>query len=130
MKANKIDHRRDDGKNSYLRGRFYEGLAVCLLRSKGYAVIGRNLRGRRGTSSEIDIIAVKGDILVFAEVKYRKRRDDTYTAITEKSKQRIINAASLFVAAHPEYADYEIRFDAVLFSGLFTVEHIKEAFRP
>ena len=129
MTENKPDRRRI-GKSSYLRGHFYEGLAVCLLRSKGYSVIGRNLRGRRGMSSELDIIAVKNDTLVFAEVKYRKRHDDTYTAITEKSKRRIINAALLFIASHPEYADYQVRFDAVLFSGLFSVEHIKEAFRP
>ena len=122
------DKRCENGKTSYIRGHFYEKLAICLLLSKGYKIIGRNLPGKCGGVSEIDIVALKDRVLIFAEVKYRKNRDDTYTAITEKSKRRIINAASLFTASHPEYDDYEIRFDAILFSGLFTVEHIKEAF--
>ncbi len=48
------------------RGRLYEDIACDYLRSIGYKVIYRNYMC---SYSEIDIIALDGDIIVFVEVK-------------------------------------------------------------
>jgi putative endonuclease len=47
-------------------GRQGEDLAARFLEEKGMELLARNFRSRRG---EIDLIALDGDTLVFAEVK-------------------------------------------------------------
>lgn len=54
--------------NSKRRGFLAEGYAVKLLEAKGYKILERNFRT---SFSEIDIITVKEDVLVFVEVKAR-----------------------------------------------------------
>ncbi|HTA77617.1 MAG TPA: YraN family protein, partial [bacterium] len=54
---------------SYLIGQKAENRAAAYLRLKGYSVLERNYRVPQG---EIDLVARKGDILVFVEVKARK----------------------------------------------------------
>lgn len=50
-------------------GSLYEGRAVKFLEQHGLKLLERNFRGRGG---EIDLIALDGIYLVFAEVKYRR----------------------------------------------------------
>ena len=52
-------------------GKFGENLAVNFLKNKGYKIIQRNFRTKYG---EIDIIAEKGNFIIFIEVKFRKKR--------------------------------------------------------
>ena len=56
-------------KNSHQIGLEMEELAARYLEYKGYRVLERRYKGRLG---EIDLIAECKDLLVFAEVKYRK----------------------------------------------------------
>jgi putative endonuclease len=51
-------------------GRFGEDTAVRLLRSKGYHILTRNFRLKSG---ELDIVALDGTTVVFAEVKTRRQ---------------------------------------------------------
>ena len=55
-----------------LTGNFGEGLAVNLLKEKGFEIVERNFSTRFG---EIDIIARKDGVLVFVEVKTKKGDD-------------------------------------------------------
>lgn len=50
-------------------GQWAEGYVAQYLKSKGYSILDRNYRQKWG---EIDIIAEKGGILIFAEVKANK----------------------------------------------------------
>jgi len=91
------------------RGRAGEDMAARLLESKGYSIIGRNWRVREG---EIDIIAARGDIVAFVEVKWR--RNDRFAApgesVTAKKRARLRRAAAMWMAEHGEK---NARFDVV-----------------
>ena len=59
------------GRKIHLQlGRFGEDTAVRLLRSKGYHILTRNFRLKSG---ELDIVALDGTTVVFAEVKTRRQ---------------------------------------------------------
>jgi len=51
------------------KGKFGESLAENYLKKNGYKIIEKNFRTKYG---EIDIIAEKGNFIIFVEVKYRK----------------------------------------------------------
>ena len=59
-------------------GRFAEMLAAWSLRAKGYRIIARGFRAAVG---EIDIIARRGDQLVFVEVKARRNIADAAESV-------------------------------------------------
>ena len=63
------DAGNDKKKNAWLFGRTSESLAVWMLRLKGYRIIARDHRTGAG---EIDIIAKRGGMLAFVEVKARR----------------------------------------------------------
>ncbi len=73
---------------------------------------------KKGTGAgEIDIIAKRGNTVVFIEVKERKSDRDIFYSITPSQQKRIINSAILFIAKHPEYENCDMRFDAIFVSG-------------
>ena len=99
--------------------------AVCrYLESKGYRIVERNFRIKGG---EIDIIACRHKCLVFAEVKKRRTLDEAAYAITRKQQLRLIKGAEVFAGSHPEYKNYDLRFDAILVRLPFTVKHLPNA---
>ena len=92
-----------------------EEYAAAFYISKGYAIAARNFRFRR--LGELDIIAVKcsGDIrlIVFCEVKYRSDSDFAPPALSVNRTKihKIRMSAEGFMLNHPEYGDYDVRFD-------------------
>lgn len=54
--------------STYERGRRAEREAALFLRRRGYRIIAQNVRTKLG---EIDLVALKGDLVVFVEVKAR-----------------------------------------------------------
>jgi putative endonuclease len=73
-----------------------EDLAVDFLERNGYEILRRNFRFRR---YEIDIIAMRGDWLLFIEVKTRSNLDygePEEFVLTEQSR-RIMQAAEDFI---------------------------------
>ena len=62
---------------------------------------------------EIDIVGRPRRALVFVEVKARERLDDA-EAVTERGKRRIVAAAELWLAQHPDDARRDISFDVML----------------
>ena len=114
--------------NTYEKGLSGENDGATYLQSKGFKIIERNFRSRRG---EIDIIAVKDDVLVFVEVKSWKRFDsENIEKVLDMGKRRrIITTARFFLATHPTYESCAVRFDVLLIrpdSAVF--EHIPDAF--
>ena len=96
-----------------------EERAASFLEGKGFSIIERNYRA--GKTGEIDIIAAKNDLVVFAEVK--SRSGDLYGggiySINETKKRHLKTAAKAFLASHPIYDTKELtfRFDLLLVSG-------------
>ncbi len=85
-----------------------EDYAVRYLKKQKYKIIARNYRNRCG---EIDIIARKGDIIAFTEVKTRHLNPVTepYEAVDHRKRMKIIRTASIFIAETG--ADAFFRFD-------------------
>ncbi|HSR54597.1 MAG TPA: YraN family protein [Alphaproteobacteria bacterium] len=108
------------------RGRRAEAFAALYLRCKGYRILARAYRTPVG---EIDVIAMRGRTLAMVEVKYRPGREAAAYAITDNRKQRIARAAGAFIAAHPQFADRHIRFDALLLAPGRWPEHVRDAWR-
>lgn len=106
-----------------------EQIAADFLQNKGYKVIFRNWRTGK---KEVDIIAEKDNMLIFAEVKTRSRADLLFPeeAVNRKKQDHIRAAAAVFSAEHPQFPN--IRFDiiSILMSGDTAREivHFEEAF--
>src|SRR5438132_14330165 len=92
-----------------------ERAAARFLEARGYRILERNYRTRRG---EIDLIAEDGRILVFVEVKVRL--DDRFggpaAAITRAKQARIARLAQQYLAWRG-VGDRTWRFRAVLVWG-------------
>lgn len=109
-------------------GRWAEFLARNWLRCKGYKIITANYKTGRGThAGEIDFIAFKNKTLVFVEVKKRSSLDVAAYAIHPMQQQRIVRGAEAFLQKHPQYCEYDIRFDAILVTFPLRIRHIKNA---
>ncbi|MBP3854889.1 MAG: YraN family protein [Ruminiclostridium sp.] len=102
------------------RGRAGEDYVCGYLTGLGWRISERNYRIRGG---EIDIIAEKGCITAFVEVKTRKFGSlaDGIEAVDAKKRACILKAADRFIEEHPE-ADRTIRFDAA--EVIITTEEI------
>lgn len=97
-------------KTAHSKGLYAEKLAAVMLRVKGYKILKTRYKTGHG---EIDLIVSRGKLLAFVEVKSRKSKRDTLEAVHIRAQQRIANAAQMFLAEHPEYAEYDMRFDVV-----------------
>jgi putative endonuclease len=93
--------------------------------AKGYWILARRYRTPHG---EIDVVARRGDLLAFVEVKARASLDDAAYAVTPRQQQRIIDAAQGWLMAHPEHAEFELRFDVILVAPKRLPRHLKAAF--
>jgi putative endonuclease len=102
-----------------------ESKAAALLMAKGYRILAKRYRTPHG---EIDIIARKRSLIAFVEVKARASLDDAAYAVTPRQQQRIINAAQGWLTAHPEHAEFELRFDAILIAPRSLPRHLMAAF--
>jgi len=93
-----------------------EQAAADWLVADGHEIIARNWRTRY---CEIDIVSVKGEVLYFTEVKYRKNDDfgDGLAAITAKKQRQMRFAAELFLAGKPECSGMAAKLLAASVSG-------------
>lgn len=76
-----------------------ENIAADYLKKKGYRIRERNYRCRAG---EIDIVAEKGDTLVFVEV--RTKSDLSFgtpeESVTDSKKGKLVDLAHTYVGTH------------------------------
>lgn len=113
------------------KGAYGEKLARSYLRKKDFRIVAKNYRCRLG---EIDIVAQKGNLLVFTEVK--TRLDDQFVepfeSVTREKQSRLSRLADYFVVCNG-FTDMMLRFDviSILFDGRGKVQkfvHIENAF--
>jgi putative endonuclease len=102
-----------------------ESRAAVYLVAKGYRILARRFRTPQG---EIDIVARRRNLLAFVEVKARNSLDEAAYAVTPRQQQRIIGAAESWLMTHPEHANFELRFDAVLIAPRRLPRHLLAAF--
>ena len=66
--------------------------------------------------------------MAFVEVKARATLEEAAFAVTPRQQGRIIDAAQAWLAAHPEHANFELRFDAMLIAPRHLPRHLLAAF--
>jgi putative endonuclease len=88
----------------------------------GYQLVEQNFNyysKGRGKKGEIDLILIKGDVLVFCEVK--SRRQGGYLSGVESitsSKVRLLRStAEYFLTTHTQYSNFNIRCDVASVTG-------------
>jgi putative endonuclease len=102
-----------------------ESRAAAFLMAKGYRILAKRFRTPHG---EIDLVAKRRQLVAFVEVKARASLDDAAFAVTPRQQGRIINAAQVWLMAHPEHAEFELRFDAILIAPRRLPRHVIAAF--
>ena len=111
-------------------GTWGEDIACELLITKGHAIRERNWRHG---PFEIDIISIKGNRIIFTEVKTRTDNYvDPLEAINRKKIIRMAKSANAYI----KFFDlpHEPQFDIILIVGTpessYSIEHIPDAFLP
>src|SRR6185312_11068889 len=102
-----------------------ESRAAAYLMAKGYRILAKRFRTPHG---EIDIVAKRRNLLAFVEVKARATLDEAAFAVTPRQQARIIDAAQAWLVSHPEHAELELRFDAMLIAPRRLPRHLLAAF--
>jgi putative endonuclease len=102
-----------------------EARAAAFLMAKGYRILAKRFRTPYG---EIDLVARRRNTVAFVEVKARATLDDAAYAVTPRQQRRIIDAAQAWLMAHPEHAEFELRFDAMLIAPRRLPRHLLAAF--
>ncbi|WNV07403.1 YraN family protein [Tardiphaga sp. 709] len=102
-----------------------ESRAAALLLAKGYRILARRFRTPHG---EIDIVARKRNLIAFVEVKARASLNEAAYAVTPRQQARIMDAAQGWLMAHPEHAEFDLRFDVVLIAPRHLPRHLLAAF--
>lgn len=111
-------------KRAYFFGLCAEIWAACYLIIAGYRI----LKWRYKTSfGELDLVAMKRDVVVIVEVKARANIEDASIALTTRSQKRICKAAELFLMQNADYIDKTIRFDLIAISGIGRLRHLDNA---
>jgi putative endonuclease len=102
-----------------------EARAALYLAAKGFRPLAKRWKSPVG---ELDLVVKRGGLIVFVEVKARPRLDQAAEAVLPRQRRRIVAAAEAWLAAHPEHAGYDMRFDAVLVAPGRLPQHIVSAF--
>ncbi len=104
-----------------------EQYALQFLQQRGLRLVQQNYRSRFG---EIDLIMWDGAVLVFVEVRQRRRQDfgGAAASIDRPKQQRLIHTAQLYLTTQKRTPP--CRFDAVLMDDAqgCNVQWLKNAF--
>lgn len=110
------------------KGRLGEESARRYLAGSGWAILASNFKTRSG---EIDIIALKADLVAFFEVKTWDYCpiDDLERAIDARKMGRIIETSKIFLDRHRQYSSAHVRFDVLFVTADGTsIRHFESAF--
>jgi len=109
-------------------GKKGEEIVAKKLASKGYTILHTNYTRKYG---EIDVIAQKGTLLLFIEVKMRKNPlFELEYLITPSKQKKIIATAKAYIAQYNHY-NKDCRFDVALIVGTeynYKLRYIANAF--
>lgn len=105
-------------QNQEKAGRWMEYIACILLMLRGFFIVARRFKPphRQWGAGEIDIIAKRGNLFIFVEVKLRQKgMEEAIFSLTKKQQMRITQSANFFLAFRGNKKT-TARFDAIFFS--------------
>ncbi len=118
-----VDHRRTLGAQG-------EALAAAHLAREGYRIVDRNVRA---DGVELDLVAARGKLRVFVEVKTRRSRQQGLPeeAVDGRKQARLVRGAAAWMREHGVRAA-NVRFDVIAVErsaeGGWTLRHLPGAF--
>jgi putative endonuclease len=123
--------RKQRGGRAYALGVTAEDAACAALARDGWTVLGRRLRTPAG---EVDVVAGKDGLLAIIEVKARPTLSGAALSLSARQQARLMAAAEILMALHPEWAQagwgaQGVRFDVLLVDAAGAVRRIADAFR-
>jgi putative endonuclease len=113
-------------RRAQARGVAAEAAACAALQHDGWTVLARR---RRTAAGEIDVVAERHGTLAIVEVKARPRLADAAAALSPRQQARLLAAAEIILAEHPEWGPAGVRFDLLLVDAAGRVRRIIDAFR-
>ena len=120
------ERRQARGRGAQSRGVAAESAACAALEADGWTVLGRRLRTPGG---EIDIAAQRDGLLALVEVKARPALADAAASVAPRQRKRLLAAAEILIAEHPDWGAAGIRFDVIVVDAAGRVRRILDAFR-
>lgn len=108
------------------RGRRGEAFAVWYLRLSGWRILARRAKTPRG---EVDIVARRGKVLCFVEVKWRAMAAERAAAVDAYRLRRVAAAAEALAARHGRPGD-DLRIDVLLLTPGSWPRRIVNAWQP
>ena len=112
-----------DRRRAERAGRVGETAAAWWLRLKGWRILARRVRTPAG---EIDLIARRGSLVAFVEVKRRKTGAELDFAIDQYRLARVAAAAESLAHRYLEPGD-DMRVDVILIAPGRALRHIENA---
>jgi len=112
-------------QKAFRKGLWSEVLAAMALRLKGYRILDRRFKTKLG---EIDLVARKGQLIIFVEVKARNNVQSALDGVGFWSKKRISDAADIWISRQPDAADLSWRFDIIAVIPRKWPVHLQDAF--
>jgi putative endonuclease len=108
------------------RGRRAEEEAALFLAGLGFAILGRRVKTPRG---EVDLVAGKAGLVVFAEVKWRASAAGWVDAIDQRRLTRVAMAAQVLAERFVGPGD-DMRIDVIMLAPGHDPYHIPNAWMP
>ena len=105
-----------------------ETAVATLLKKQGFAILAHNYRQRCG---EIDLIATKGEVVCFVEVKTRQIEYFETSQVITKTKQNKIIKTAKYYALTNKIRDKVLRFDVAIVTGTkgeYSIRYLDNAF--
>lgn len=121
------DRHQTAKKRAQKRGRWAETLTSLYLRLTGHRILAHNFKTPVG---EIDLIAKRGKLVRFIEVKSRTNTVQALEAVSASQRGRIQRAAEAFLIHHPMLQTCDIRFDVCVVTGWLRLSMVRDAWRP
>jgi putative endonuclease len=116
---------RQKRRQAERRGRLSEYLAAALLMAKGYRILAIRYRTRVG---EVDLVARKGDLVAFIEVKARRLEGEALDAVGYRTQARIRAASDVWLSRRSDHAELSCRYDVVIVRPWRIPRHFVEVF--
>jgi putative endonuclease len=118
--------RQQRGRSAQARGLLAEIAAGAALEGEGWVVLARRLRTEAG---EVDMLAERDGMLALVEVKARPTLADAAAAVSPRQRARLLAAAEIILAEHPDWGPAGVRFDVLVVDAAGRVRRIADAFR-
>jgi putative endonuclease len=121
-----MTERQQRGRRAHARGVSAEAAAGAALETDGWVVLARRLRTEAG---EVDMLAERDGVLAVVEVKARPNLADAAAAVSPRQRARLLAAAEIVLAEHPDWGAAGVRFDILVVDAAGRVRRIADAFR-